>query len=299
MYLYPYKIFTISKDKRTCNIEQGKLKPVGIYNIKKLNYIDAREIADSNNASVSILLGDLGGGINLICLDLDDCFTPEGKIEPLTKEFLKEFNENEYEVSSSGEGIHIYVLTKMKLETFIVKEMEGCKSFECYTNKRHIVTTTFDFENTNLQTGKHDEFLKRLYDKKEIKRAQSSLKDDIKIVMQGEELKGTDTQIENQIFFRANGMKRTPVKDMYELRGLGYKDKMIIECIDACPDSVDQSAHDAKLLKKLVYYFLDFDVAWEMAKKTNYYKEKDAFHKKKFDSPVYKERTRKFIMRSF
>ena len=38
MYLYPYKIFTISKDKRTCNVEQGRLKPVGIYDIKKVNY---------------------------------------------------------------------------------------------------------------------------------------------------------------------------------------------------------------------------------------------------------------------
>lgn len=296
MYLYPYKIFTISKDKRTCNIEQGRLVPVGIYDIKKVNYNEAREIADRNDAKISVLLGDITDGVNLICLDLDDCFTPDGKIEPLTKEFLKEFSEDEYEVSSSGEGIHIYVLTKLSLETFIVKEMEGCKSFECYTNKRHIVTTTFDFENTNLQVGKHDKFLERLYEKKEIKRSQTSMKDDIKIVFQGEELKGTNTQIDNQLFFRANGEKRTPVQDMYQLRGLGYKDPMIIECIDACPDAVDQSAHDAKLLKKLVYYFLDFDVAWDMAKKTNYYKAKDDFHKRKFDNPVYKERTRKFVM---
>ena len=35
--------------------------------------------------------------------------------------------------------IHIYILTKLDLETFIVKDMEGCKSFECYTNKRHIM----------------------------------------------------------------------------------------------------------------------------------------------------------------
>ena len=168
MYLYPYKIFTISKDKRTCNVEQGRLKPVGIYDIKKVNYNEAREIADRNDAKISVLLGDITDSVKLICLDLDDCFTPDGKIEPLTKEFLKEFSEDEYEVSSSGEGIHIYVLTKLSLETFIVKEMEGCKSFECYTNKRHIVTTTFDFENTNLQVGKHDKFLEKLYEKKEI-----------------------------------------------------------------------------------------------------------------------------------
>ena len=90
MYLYPYKIFTISKDKRTCNIEQGRLKPVGIYDIKKVNYNEAREIADKNNAKVSILLGDITDSVKLICLDLDDCFTSDGKIEPLTKEFLKE-----------------------------------------------------------------------------------------------------------------------------------------------------------------------------------------------------------------
>lgn len=299
MYLYPYKIFTISKDKRTCVIQDGKLKPVGMYDIVKYNYNDAIQMAEQYDAKVSILLGDAGGGINLICLDLDDCFTPDGRVEQLTGAFLNEFDKNEYEVSSSGEGIHIYILTKLQLETFIVKEMEGCKSFECYTNKRHIVTTSFDFKNTNLQVGKHDEFLKRLYEKKEIKRSQTSRVDDVTQVFNGEKLSGTPTQIDNQIFFRANGEKRTPVKDMYQLRGLGYKDPMIIECIDACPDSVDQSAHDAKLIKKLLYYFLDFDVAWEMAKKTNYYKDKDAFHKKKFDNPTYKERTRNFIMRGF
>ena len=68
-------------------------------------------------------LKDITDSVKLICLDLDDCFTPDGKIEPLTKEFLKEFSEDEYEVSSSGEGIHIYVLTKLSLETFIVKEI--------------------------------------------------------------------------------------------------------------------------------------------------------------------------------
>ncbi len=299
MYLYPYKIFTISKDKRTLGFKDGKLVPVGMYDVVKYNYNDARENANKYDAQVSILLGDTSGGINLICLDLDDCFAPDGRVEQLTRQFLKEFSEDEYEVSSSGEGIHIYMLTKLKLETFIVKEMEGCKSFECYTNKRHIVTTTFDFENTNLQVGKHDEFLKKLYEKKEIKRSQTSQVTDVTQVFNGERLTGTEEQINNQIFFRANGDKRTPVKDMYQLRGLGYKDPMIIECIDACPDAVDQSAHDAKLIKKLLYYFLDFDVAWDMAMKTNYYKDKDAFHKKKFNNPVYKERTRKFIMRGF
>ena len=299
MYLYPYKIFAISKDKRTLGFKDGKLVPVGMYDIVKYNYNDAIENANKYEAQVSILLGDTGGGVNLICLDLDDCFTPDGRVEQLTRQFLKEFSEDEYEVSSSGEGIHIYILTKLKLETFIVKEMEGCKSFECYTNKRHIVTTTFDFENTNLQVGRHDEFLKKLYEKKEIKRSQTSQVTDVTQVFNGEKLTGTEEQINNQIFFRANGDKRTPVKDMYQLRGLGYKDPMIIECIDACPDAVDQSAHDAKLIKKLLYYFLDFDVAWDMAMKTNYYKDKDAFHKKKFNNPVYKERTRKFIMRGF
>ena len=72
---------------------------------------------------------------------------------------------------------------------------------------------------------------------------------------------------------------------MHTLRGLGYKDPMIIECIDAVPSMVDQSAHDAKLVRKLMYYCLSFDAAWEMAKKTNYYKAKDTYHKIKFDKP--------------
>ena len=298
MYIYPYKIFTLSKDKRTCNLQSDRktLKSAGIYDVEKFAYPDAYAKTEELGCKVSVLLGEVYPGVNLICLDLDDCFTPDGKVEAQTKELLKEFNECEYEVSSSGEGIHIYILTKLQLETFIVKEMEGCKSFECYTNKRHIVTTNFDFMNVDLPIGGHDEFINELYKKAaEARQITTSLPEDIKIVFNGEILKGSSAQVDNQIFLRKNGDKRTPVKNMYELRGLGYKDPMIIECIDACPDAVDQSAHDAKLIRKLMYYCLDFDTAWEFAKKTNYYKAKDAFHKKKFDTPYYKERLRKFL----
>ena len=146
MYLYPHKIFSISKDKRLIN-ESGI--PVGIYNPVKGAYKDMIALAEQRDACVSILLGEVFDGVNLICLDLDDCFDEEGNIDNQTKDFLKEFKEEEYELSTSGLGIHIYILTRMKFDTFIVKEMEGCKSFECYTNNRHIVTTLFDFENGN------------------------------------------------------------------------------------------------------------------------------------------------------
>lgn len=289
MYLYPFKIFSLSKNKRLFNYDKPD-EPVGIYNVEKMHYNEAtlkkEAIGDCN---VSILLGEIVMGIKLICLDLDDCFLDNGELEPLTKEFLKEFNINEYEVSTSGTGLHIYILTKMDLETFIVKELEGCKSFECYTNKRHIVTTYFDFEHTNLIVGAHDEFIKTLYDKVNEHR-QSSLKDDVKLVFQGKEITS------NKDIYSAK-LGRTPVTDMYTLRGIGYKDPTLISIIDENPGAVDQSAHDAKLVRKLMYYTLDFDDAWEMAKKTNYYKAKDKKHKIKFDTPVYKERTRKFIER--
>lgn len=289
MYLYPYKIFALSKNKRLFNANEPN-RTIGIYDVNKMSYNDADSYANRLDCKVSILLGEVVNGIKLICLDLDDCFNSDGTIEKETKEFLKEFDDDEYEVSSSGEGLHIYVLTKMDLETFIVKEMDGCKSFECYTNKRHIVTTTFDFNETDLKVGKHDEFIKKLYDKVQSKR-ESTLVQDIKTVFKGDVYK-TEQEFNGKIY------KRTPVTDMYTLRGLGFKDPAIIEVIDMNPDAVDQSAHDAKLIRKLMYYTLSFDSAVELAMKTNYFKAKDLKHKQKWQSKAYLERTRNFLMRT-
>lgn len=216
------------------------------------------------------------------------------EIEPLTKELLKEFKDEEWETSSGGEGIHIYILTKLDLETFIVKDLEGSKSFECYTRDRHIVTTTFDFENTNLRVGAHDKFLIDLYSRvQEIKiekQTESQLVRDCKEIFDGEIVQ-TESEVNGKIY------KRKPVTDMFTLRGLGYKDGNLIQIIDEDPTAVDQSAHDAKLIRKLMYYTLSFEDAWEMAKKTNYYKAKDQYHKTKFDNSKYKENTRRFIYR--
>lgn len=286
MYLYPFKIFTISKNKRLLDVNNPQ-RTIGIYDAKRMNYEEACKVAWDNDACVSVLLGDLTSDVRLMVLDLDDCFI-DGKMEAQTKEFLKEFSEEEYELSSSGEGIHVYILTKLKLETFIVKELEGCKSFECYTNKRHIVATEFDFNNINLKVGIHDKFIQSLYDRVNEKK-QSTLVEDTKMVFEGSVIK-TTSEMNGKIY------QRTPVTDMFTLRGLGYKDPMIISVIDEHPDCVDQSAHDAKLIRKLMYYTLSFESAHEMAKKTNYYKAKDERHKRKFDDPKYIERTRKFIM---
>jgi len=290
MYLYPYKIFTISKDKRLLNPQT--MKPIGIYDITAMNLYDAAYMADNKNCKVSVMMGNVVRDINLMVLDLDDCFDDNGVMESDTKEFLKEFDESEYEVSSSGTGIHVYILTRMKLETFIVKELEGCKSFECYTNKRHIVTTTFDFEGTDLKVGKHDEFITNLYDRVKEKQKQekpNQLKEDVQNIFGGTVV-NTIEEVRGKVY------QRTPVTDMFTLRGLGFKDPVIIEVIDESPNAVDQSAHDAKLIRKLMYYTLSFESAWEMAKKTNYYKAKDDRHKKKFDDPRYIERTRNFIL---
>lgn len=293
MYLYPYKIFALSKNKRLFN-EDDPRRMVGIYDVNKYNYKEAKRISALNKDSkVSILLGDICLGTKLICLDLDDCFNEDGTMEAQTKDFMGVFEDSEWEVSSSGTGIHIYILTKKNFDTFIVKDMQGCKSFECYTNKRHIVTTSFDFEHTDLKIGKHDFFLEELFS--EAKRIREKKDKDsqallVKTVFGGKEIK-SERDINAAIF------GRTPVEDMYTLRGCGYKDSNLVSIIDENPDAVDQSAHDAKLIRKLMYYCLSFDAAWEMAKKTNYYKAKDERHKKKFDNPTYKERTRAFIAR--
>lgn len=297
MFLYPYKIFTISKNKRLLKPDEP-WRTIGIYDATLMDYELASTYIDNPDTKVSILLGEVSRGIKLICLDLDDCIDEQtGKLEKQTEEFLKEFDINEWEFSSSGTGIHIYILTRKDFESFIVKDLEGCKSFECYTNKRHIVTTTFDFINTDLTIGKHDKFVEDLYNRiQELRekknKSKNPLKDNVIKVFNGKEVK--TEQDYNSIV-----LGRTPVTDMHTLRGCGYKDSALISLIDTEPDNVDQSAHDAKLITKLMYYCLSFDAAWEMAKKTNYYKHKDERHQKKFNSEIYKERTRKFIERGY
>lgn len=292
MRLYPFKIFSLSKNKRLFNKHEPH-RTIGLYDVEKMNYSEAvRQSKFVKDCKISILLGSVIPKVNLIVLDLDDCFDSEGFLESDTEKFLKEFNVDEWEVSSSGTGIHIYILTKLNLETFIVKDLEGCKSFECYTNKRHIVTTTFDFKNTNLIIGAHDEFITNLYNKvKELRKNNNDYKQEtmVKTVFEGVKIE------DEKSAFVAGLKKQSPVTDMWTLRKCGYKDSNLIEIIDTEPTSVDQSAHDAKLIRKLMYYTYDFDLAWELAKKTNYYKHKDKKHQDKFNSERYKERTRMFI----
>ena len=293
MYLYPFKIFTISKNKKLFKLSEPS-RTIGIYDADVFNYKQAEQAkCVAIGSSISVLLGKLTPTVSLIVLDLDDCFK-DGEMEGQTKAFLEEFDDSEWEVSSSGTGIHIYILTTLNLGTFIVKDLEGCKSFECYTNKRHIVTTTFDFYNTNLKVDKHNDFIQELYQrvqkqKTEKQAEQYSQKAMVKDTFQGIEIR-SDSEA-----FAAGIRKESPVTDMFTLRKCGYKDSNLIEIIDMEPSCVDQSAHDAKLIRKLMYYTFSFDAAWELAKKTNYYKHKDKFHQTKFNSDRYKERTRMFI----
>lgn len=289
MFLYPFKIFALSKNKRLINVDEPH-RTVGIYDVMKYNYHDAKELTECgvSNLKVSILLGNLFKDVYLMCLDLDDCFDEEGKLTPDTADLLSEFDNSEWEASSSGTGIHVYILTKKQFETFIVKDMIGCKSFECYTNKRHIVTTTFDFEHTNLQIGKHDDYIEAIYAEAKALRERSQQFNNVKTVFDGTEIK-TEQDLNAAIY------GRTPVDSIYTLRGICLKDTVLKDVIDCNPETVDQSAHDAKLIRKLMYYTLSFESAWEMAKKTNYYQAKDEKHKKKFNNPTYIERTKRFI----
>lgn len=291
MYLYPYKIFAMSKNKRLFN-RGNPYRTVGIYDVECMTYDCAKEVKeDIDDSCISVLLGEVKKGLYLNVLDLDDCLLEDGSIEPETKDLLSYFDDDEWEFSSSGTGIHIYVLTTKKYNTFIVKELQGCKSFEFYADKRHIVTTTFDFENVSLPINKYNGLLDGIKEEVEKKRGGATVKE-VMEVFDGKEIKGDDEQTYNQIL-----LGRTPVTSISKIRELCVKDTYMRELIDMNPESVDQSAHDASLIRKLMYYTLSFDSAWDMAMKTNYYQAKDMKHKKKFNDSKYKERTRNFIER--
>lgn len=287
MYLYPYNIFAMSKNKRLFNPEEPS-RTVGIYDVTKINYGKAKVVKESMDDSyISVLLGEVRPGVYLNVLDLDGC---TGEMEK-EKELLNNFSENEWEYSVSGNGIHVYILTRKKFNTFKLKKYFGDEAhsdLEFYSDKRHIVSTTLNFSEADLPIGKYDiliESLLELYKSEN----ENSLKDDICAMFDGKIVTDMD-QFQNSIM-----AGRTPVTDMHTLRGCGYKDTKLIELIDMEPSCVNQSDHDAALLKKLMYYTLSFESAYDMAKKTNYYKNKDEKHKKKFNNPSYIARTRKFL----
>lgn len=301
MYLYPYKIFSIARDKRVYTGDKIALH--SIYDCDVFNFKEAKESAQDKNRrlvkyndsqfKVSVLLGKVRKGVYLNVLDLDDCLDEDGNIEPLTQELLSYFDKSEWEFSSSGTGIHIYILTpKVREKRTVVKDLKGCKSFEWYADKRHIVTTTFDFENTNLKIGVHDDLLDGIVAEMEEwqnqKLNQSSMAQNIIQQFEG--------QIDNdESKTRAALLGREPITDMYKLRGCCLKDDKLKELIDTDPSCVDQSAHDCALIAKLLYYTLSYEGAWELAKKTNYYQRKDTKHKLKFDKPEYRQRTNSYI----
>ncbi|MBP5597565.1 MAG: hypothetical protein J6Y02_19495 [Pseudobutyrivibrio sp.] len=310
MYLYPYKIFAPSRKVWDPKANKGKGKMmkflfndgsykdvVGIYQVNRCNLKEVQKIMEKYTDSyISVLLGEVRPGVYLGCLDLDHCKNYDNTdLEPETKELLKEFKEHEWEWSQSGDGIHIFYLTRKPYTTKIVKDISGCKSFEWYCDGRYILTTTFDFNNTDLEIGKHDEFLdkilKKMEEKKESER-KISQEDMIKSVFDGKVITDVD-QFQNSIL-----AGRNPVETMDVLRKCCLKDDTLKDLIDAESSSVDQSQHDARLLKKLMYYTLSFEGAYILAKKTNYYKSKDKKHIKKFDDPRYIERTRQFIERN-
>lgn len=293
MYLYPYKIFALSKNKRL--LKDNFKIPCGIYDVDRLTYNEAVQAkAENTNSYISVLLGEVRPGVFLNVWDLDGAVEEGEGIKPETQKLLENFEEDEWEFSSSGTGIHIYTLTKEKFETFHYKNYfgEGLHSdLEFYSDKRHIVSTTFDFKNIDLKIGKYDNLLKSILEEYQEKNKSSFVQDVCEVF--GGKIITDEEQLQNS--FLAG---RTPVESMDILRKCCLKDDVLKEVIDMEASCVDQSQHDAKLLRKLMYYTLSFESAHKLAKKTNYYKSKDARHIKKFDDPKYIERTRHFIERS-
>lgn len=292
MYLYPYKIFALSKNKRL--LKDNFKIPCGIYDVDRLTYNEAVQAKEENTSSyISVLLGEVRPGVYLNVWDLDGAVEENGEIKPETRKLLNNFEKFEWEFSSSGTGIHIYTLTRENFDTFHYKNYfgEGLHSnLEFYSDKRHIVSTTFDFKNTDLTIGKYDNLLKSILKEYQEKNRPNIVKDTCEI-FEGKVI--TDmTQFQNSIC-----AGRTPVESMDVLRKCCLKDDVLKEVIDMEASCVDQSQWDCKLLKKLMYYTLSFESAHTLAKKTNYYKSKDAKHIKKFDDPKYIERTRQFIER--
>ena len=295
MFLYPYKIFALSNvNKRLFNKEEPGWNR-GIYDVETMNYRNAKLAKESIDGSyISVLLGEVRPGIYLNCLDLDGYKNEDGTLTKAAKDLMEYFDESELEDSLSGKGGHIYILTTKKYETFKIKKYfkeDNHSDLEFYTDKRHIVTTTIDFENLNLKVDKYndliDAFIAEIEEQK-AKEGNTFLKD-VQNVFDGKVVTDVE-QFQNSVL-----AGRTPVTDMYTLRGCGFKDSKLIELIDTEPDTVNQSDHDAALLRKLMYYTLSFESAHEMAMKTNYYKHKDERHKKKFNDPSYIARTRKFL----
>lgn len=296
MFLYPYKIFALAnKGKRLFNISNPR-RFLGIYDVELMNYKTAKRASEKfKDSYISVLLGEIKKGVYLNALDLDGCKNEDGSLTEPAKELLKYFNENEYEDSISGSGGHIYILTTKKYETFKIKQYFGDgehKDLEFYADKRYILSTTVDFDKLDIKVDKYNDLLDELYNKS-AQAKQEKLQDKLCRMFEGKVIKDT-TQFQMS---RVTG--RQPVTDMHTLRGCGYKDTKLIELIDAEPSSVNQSDHDAALLRKLMYYTLSFDSAYEMAKKTNYYKHKDKKHQDKFNNPSYIQRTRNLIERGY
>ena len=293
MYLYPYKIFALSKNKRL--LKDNFKIPCGIYDVDKITYDEAVQAKEKNTGSyISVLLGEVRPGVYLNVWDLDGSIEENGEIKPKAQKILDEFKECEWEFSSSKTGIHIFTLTRERFDTFHYKNYFGEKQhqdFEFYSDKLHIVSTTFDFKNTDLKVGKHDNLLKSIFKEKQDK-YKSNFTQDVRETFEGKIITDME-QFQNSIM-----AGRTPVESMDVLRKCCLKDNVLKEVIDMKASCVDQSQHDAKLLKKLMYYTLSFESAYSLAKKTNYYKSKDAKHIKKFDDPRYIERTRQFIERN-
>lgn len=304
MFIYPYKIFTTAKKKALFK-ESEPWRKIGIYTYDKYNFNQAKlateRIEDSN---IAVLLEPLSQGVKLMCIDMDHCYNEDGTIRPEAKDFLSFFDENEYEKSQSGDGFHIFILTTKDFVSFKMStndskrnythnETMGCDSWEFWAGLKYIVTTTFDFENTNIKVGKHDDLIESLYQMKLQKDEEvnkSSFAKDVMEVFEGK-IDNTEAKVKGII------LGREPVTDMYKLRGCANSDDKLRNLIDANASSVDQSSHDAALIAKLLYYTLSYEGAWELAKKTNYYKSKDEYHKKKFDKDDYRKRTNSFIQK--
>lgn len=292
MYLYPYKIFALSRNKVLRNADTPNWKR-GIYDVERMNYNNAMLAKENiDDSYISVLLGEVRPGVYLNCLDLDGYKDSNGELTEPAKDLLKNIPKNEIEESFSGKGGHIYFLTKKQYKTFKLKKYfsdDEHSDLEMYSDLRHIVSTTIDFNEIDLQIGKYDDLIDNLYQQYLDSQPKNNFVEDVKTVFSGKVIKDMG-QLQNS--FLAG---RTPVEDMRTLRGCGYKDTKLIELIDAEPSTVNQSDHDASLLKKLAYYTLSFESAYEMAKKTNYYQHKDERHKKKFNDPSYIERTRRFL----
>lgn len=88
---------------------------------------------------IGFVLGGKVDGKNVVCVDLDHCFTTDGKLTVGAADVLKGFPATWVEKSPSGDGLHVWGLVDERPSRCVFTH-EG-QSVEVYVEGRYITVT--------------------------------------------------------------------------------------------------------------------------------------------------------------